>query len=104
MLTNFVLFGLFLADVRLSGLQYALLPTTKVSISDLTSSLSLRIKTVPSSDLPLLSSIELCFVEAPDVDARITPLTDGRYVCRLRFAVLFHFLCRQPYKLFLCHD
>ena len=66
-------------DVKLSCLEYALLPTTKVSIGGLVTSVSLKVATIAGTSMPFVSDLRISLVEIPDLNVRITPLSDERY-------------------------
>lgn len=67
-------------DVKLTSLEYALLPSTKVSISSLQANLSLKVTAIASPSNPFISAIHIAMIQVPSCSARVMPLGDERYV------------------------
>jgi Ca2+-dependent lipid-binding protein len=64
--------------VKLSSLEYAFLPSTKVSIHAVDVSLPLKVSVSVRPDYPYVSVLELSLSEAPECNVRITPLSGER--------------------------
>jgi len=65
-------------EVKLSSLEYALLPSTKVSVHAVDVTLPLKASVSVRPDSPYISTIELSLSGAPECNVRITPLSGER--------------------------
>lgn len=68
----------FYVEVKLSSLQHALLPSTKVSVHAVDVTFPLKISVSVRPDYPYVSTLELSLAEAPECNIRITPLSGER--------------------------
>lgn len=65
-------------EVKLSSLQYAMLPSTKVSIHSMKMRLPLQLSLSAMPEYPYVSKLRISLAHAPDCKVRITPLSDDR--------------------------
>jgi hypothetical protein len=64
--------------VKLSSLEYSLLPSTKVSIHAVDVTLPLEVSISVRPDYPYTSNLEISLSDAPECNLRITPLSGER--------------------------
>lgn len=64
--------------MKLSSLEYALLPSTKVSVHAIDVTLPLKVAVSVRPDYPYISTVQLSLSEAPECNVRITPLSGER--------------------------
>lgn len=62
--------------MKLSSLDYALLPTTKISAHSFEASLPLKVVVSSTPDYPYISLLEFSLSKSPECNIRITPLSD----------------------------
>jgi hypothetical protein len=70
--------GFARTEVKLSSLEYSLLPSTKVSIHAVDLTLPLEVSVSVRPDYPYIAALELSLSEAPECNVRITPLSGER--------------------------
>lgn len=63
-------------DVKLSNLDYALLPTTKISVHSFEAVLPLKVSVASTHEYPYISTIDFSLSKSPECNIRITPLSD----------------------------
>ena len=63
-------------DVKLSSLDYALLPSTQISAHSFEANLPLKVKVASIPEYPFISVLEFSLSESPECHIRITPLSD----------------------------
>jgi len=74
-------FYTFLCDtkeVKLSSLEYALIPSTKISIHSIEMRLPLELSLSTRPDYPYVSKLRMSLANTPDCKLRITPLSNDR--------------------------
>ncbi len=67
-------------EVKLSSLEHAILPSTKVSVHAVDVTLPLKVSVSARPDYPFVSTLKLSLGDAPECNVRITPLSSERYV------------------------
>lgn len=67
-------------EIKLSSLDFALLPTTKVAVGALLTSGKLKVTVTSVPETPYLSTLHISLVHALDCKVRISPLGDERLV------------------------
>lgn len=65
--------------MKLSSLEHAILPSTKVSVHAVDVTLPLKVSVTARPDYPFISALKLSLAEAPECNVRITPLSGERY-------------------------
>lgn len=64
--------------MKLSSLEYAMLPSTKVSVHAVDITLPLNVAVSVRPDYPYISTLQLSLSVAPECNIRITPLSGER--------------------------
>lgn len=67
-------------EIKLSSLDFALLPTTKVAVGSLFTKGKLKVTVTSIPETPFLSTVQISLAHLLDCNIRITPLSDDRYV------------------------
>jgi hypothetical protein len=62
-------------EVKLSSLEHAILPSTKVSVHAVDVTLPLKVSVSARPDYPFVSTLKLSLGDAPECNVRITPLS-----------------------------
>jgi len=71
---------IYFEDIKLSNLDYALLPTTKLSINSLDVQTSLELSITSSPTYPYISTLNVTMERLPKYKFKVTPLSESRYV------------------------
>jgi hypothetical protein len=67
-------------EIKLSSLDFALLPTTKIAVGSLFTNGKLKVTATSIPEKPFLSTVQISLAHLLDCNIRITPLSDDRYV------------------------
>lgn len=76
---SFKTFPFAIEEVKLSSLEHAILPSTKVSVHAVDVTLPLKVSVSAIPDYPFISTLKVSLAEAPECNVRITPISGERY-------------------------